>query len=135
MMAATQKSIDRSMQVINESLQLSETSKKADTRISRYDVAVSQVRALIDSYPHWPDAAQWQQLHKRLMDERPQFVRRTVEMHITDGIAKIDECKTAKTRENRTAKLIESLDTFKQSGCDSVWLSEQIAILQERQAK
>lgn len=127
MVAATQKAVDRTMQVVEES----RNSAKPATRLSRYDVAMLQIGRLIDDYPHWPDHSDWQRQYEELQAARPDFIREIAQSMLDDGKAKILEAKTQKNKDNRTAKLVEALEVIlRDKDCDGAWLRTEIKNLQ-----
>jgi hypothetical protein len=131
--AREQKLIDRSMQVINESLALSRTSSKSATRISRYDVAMLTLKRLIDNHSIAGDPKAWKAQHDKLVAERPDFIASVVKQAMELGNASIEEAKTAKTKANRAQKLITSLSNLREDkDCDREGITSAIKRLKQQ---
>ena len=130
---ATTKQVERVKQVIDESLEIYRTSQKHETRLSRLDVAILKFEYLIEEYPFWPENAEWKKQHAALVDEREDFFMPNLESLVAEFVVKIEEGKTARTKNNRAQKLIETLHKMRDDeDCDEDWVDTTIEELEQR---
>ena len=129
MITADQKAIDRSLEIVNESIEMCKTSPKPETRISRSSVAISTLEQLIQNYSWRPEVKNWKPWLESMQANRKSFVMQNLQEIYTLAVATIEESNTARTKYNRAQKLITKLQGyFTDSDCDRAvannWIKE-----------
>lgn len=104
--AIEQFEVAQVMRVVNESLELVNNSKKADTRISRLDVAIDKLAHLRSRFPHRSDIAESLQ---DCRDYRPKLHTALVEEAVQKYMDKARLAKTLSGKVNSANKALEVL--------------------------
>lgn len=131
-----QRAIDRSRDVINESLEICRTSQNPETRISRMGVAIERLMALCKEYPEWPESKDWNNELRELLESYQPFLMNNLRELLVLEIAKIKSLKSAKARHNRVVKFTEKNIAYSQlPDCDSKWFICQLFLLNKAYPK
>ena len=132
MITADQKAIDRSLEIVNESIEMCKTSPKPETRISRSSVAISTLEQLIQNYSWRPEVKNWKPWLESMQANRKSFVMQNLQEIYNQGMQKIEESKTPKTMHNRAQKLVVKLAEYLQDpDSEKEWLKDTIKTLKK----
>jgi len=127
-----EEAINRSKEVISESLEICRTSANPETRISRMGVAIEYLTQLCEEYPYWPDASAWHKQGHELAEAYPGYIVANLSELIAGRVKNIEKLKNQKPRHERAEKLVEKLKPYLSiPACDTTWLASQIFLVKK----